>query len=217
MVDYTATLEDDTVVATTRKEDVLKTDAELKTEYGPQLISVDDAAYPVPRGFDAALAAAELDTPEVVRVEAADAYGAWDRRKVKMLTLRKLGDDAERAVPGETISVDGRKGVVRFVGSGRVKMDFNHPHAGKVIIYNYTVTKELKTAEERIEAMLQNVGMEQDGYELTDGQLNVNIPPSLFRADGIQNKKFVLQMDLFAFITGLTEVRFVETFTKKHD
>ena len=37
-----------------------------------------------------------------------------------MIPLRKLGEDAEKVSIGDMIEVDNKKGVVRFIGSGRV-------------------------------------------------------------------------------------------------
>ena len=48
-----------------------------------------------------------------------------------MIPLRKLGEDAEKVSVGDTVEIDNKKGIIRFIGSGRVQIDYNHRFAGK--------------------------------------------------------------------------------------
>ena len=72
-----------------------------------------------------------------------------------MIPLRKLGEDAEKVSIGDTIEVDNKKGVIRFIGSGRVQIDYNHRFAGKTIVYDVNVLKELKSDEEKTTEILR--------------------------------------------------------------
>ena len=216
MVDYTARLKDaDTVIETTRADDSSKLeDPAPGTVYQPKLVSIGDPSYPVLKGFDAALAGAELAVPQTVEVPPDGAYGDRSRAKVKMVTIRKLGEDADRASVGDMVTVDNRVGTVRFIGSGRVQIDFNHRYAGRSVLYDFNVVKSLDSATDRIEAILSDAGMlpEPDGYALEGDKLEVRIPEGMLRSDKLQNTKFLLQMGLFQFAPDLSEVRFVETY-----
>jgi peptidylprolyl isomerase len=72
-----------------------------------------------------------------------------------MIPLRKLGDKGEELKPGDMVDVDERRGTVRFIGSGRVQIDFNHRLAGKTLSYNVKVIKQLETSEEKISSLLR--------------------------------------------------------------
>ena len=72
-----------------------------------------------------------------------------------MIPLRKLGEDAEKVSIGDTIEVDNKKGVVRFIGSGRVQIDYNHRFAGKTVLYDIKVLKEFKTDDEKTSGILK--------------------------------------------------------------
>ena len=216
MVDYTARLKDaDTVIETTRAADSPKLeDPKPGAVYRPKLVSIGDPSYPVPKGFDAALAEAEIAVPQTVEVPPDGAFGERSRSKVKMVTLRKLGEDADRASVGDVVTVDKRVGTVRFIGSGRVQIDFNLRYAGRSILYDFNVVKSLDSAADRIEAILGNVGMLPDpaGYTLEGDKLEVRVPEGMLRNDKLQNTKYLLQMGLFQFVPDLSEVRFVETY-----
>lgn len=216
MVDYTARLKDtNIVIETTRADDSSKLeDPAPGAVYQPKLVSIGDPSYPVLKGFDAALVGAELAVPRTVEVPPDGAYGDRSRAKVKMVTIRKLGEDAERASVGDMVTVDNRVGTVRFIGSGRVQIDFNHRYAGRSVLYDFNVVKSLDSATDRIEAILDDAGMlpEPDGYTLEGDKLEVRVPENMLRSDNLQNAKFLLQMGLFQFVPDLSEVRFVEVY-----
>ena len=216
LVDYTARLRDsDVVIDTTRPDDSIELeDATPGAVYQPKLVSVGDPSYPVPKGFDAVISQAELGAQQTVAVPPPEAYGERNRTKVKMVTIRKLGEDAEKVSVGDAVKIDNNTGVIRFIGSGRVQIDFNHKYAGKTVLYDFKVVKSLDSTTERIEAILNNAGMlrEPDSYTLADNRLEVSIPTSMLRSDTLQNKKFILQMNLFQFVPDLAEVRFMETY-----
>ena len=160
LVEYMAKLEDGTVIEAANQGDA--PDGERNFSSRPKLVSVGDPSYPVLRGFDRALADAEVSAPQTVAVQPADAYGERRRDKVKMITARKLGKDADRYTVGDTVEVNSSTGVILSMGSGRVRVDFNHTFAGKTITYEFTVLKQLESDTDKIEGLLAQAGMLKD-------------------------------------------------------
>ena len=72
-----------------------------------------------------------------------------------MIPLRKLGDKADEARVGDTIELDERVGIVRFIGSGRVQVDFNHRFAGRTLIYDLEITKKLDDDNEKVLSIIK--------------------------------------------------------------
>ena len=131
-----------------------------------------------------------------------------------MIPLRKLGEDAEKVSIGDTIEVDNKKGVVRFIGSGRVQIDYNHRFAGKTILYDVNVLKELKTDEEIASGILKRylpVNDDKILFKKTGKALDITIPEEMFRADGLHAIKHFVQTDVFKFIPTLDQVNFIES------
>ena len=58
-----------------------------------------------------------------------------------MIPQRKLGDKADEVGVGDEIEIDNRRAIVRYVGSGRIQVDFNHRFAGKTLIYDANILK----------------------------------------------------------------------------
>src|ERR1051326_500044 len=119
---------------TAREDDAKKSDHYDPTrKYQPRLVSVGEGW--VLKGLDEALSKADVGNQMNVEVTPDKAFGERDPSKVRMIPQRKLGDKADEVSVGDVIDVDDRTGIVRFVGSGRVQIDFNHRLAGRTLLY----------------------------------------------------------------------------------
>jgi len=135
-----------------------------------------------------------------------------------MIPLRKLGEDAEKVSVGDTIEVDNKRGIIRFIGSGRVQIDYNHRYAGKTILFDVNVIKSLETPNDKIDSILKNRLPVEDtkiGFDLKDKEVSIIIPEEILRADGLQIMKHFIQLDIFKFVPTLEKVSFVETHINK--
>lgn len=213
-VDYTAKVKDTgDVFETTLEEEAKKHDIyDPNVKYQPKLVSVGESW--VLKGLDEALANTNVGDKLTVEVTPDKGFGERDSSKVRMVPLRKLGEDAEKVSVGDTIELEGRKGIVRFIGSGRIQVDFNHRYAGKTIEYDVHVVKALDTDEDKILGILKrHIPLEDSKllFKKERTSLDITIPQEIFRADGLQIMKHFIQMDVFKFIPSLEKVNFIET------
>jgi peptidylprolyl isomerase len=220
LVDYTAKVKDSNeVFDTTIEEDAKKHSIhEPNVKYQPKLVSVGEVSYPVLRGLDEALAKTTVGDKLSVEVTPDKGFGERDSSKVRMIPIRKLGEDAEKVSVGDTIEVDNKRGIVRFIGSGRIQIDYNHRYAGKTILYDVNVVKSLDSSNDKIEGILKNrLPLENSNvvFELKDKEVNVTIPDEILRADGLQIMKHFIQLDIFKFVPSLEKINFIETYLNK--
>ncbi|NIP62276.1 MAG: peptidylprolyl isomerase [Nitrosopumilaceae archaeon] len=217
-IDYTAKVKDsEDIFETTIEEEAKKHNIhDPNSKYQPKLVSVGESW--VLKGLDEALEKAETGQNLTVEVPPEKGFGERDTGKVRMIPLRKLGEDAEKVSVGDTIEIEGRKGIVRFIGSGRVQVDFNHRYAGKTIVYDVKIIKSLESDEDKILGILKrHVPLEDSKlvFKKEDSVLDVTIPEEIFRADGLQIMKHFIQMDIFKFVPSLEKVNFIETYVNK--
>jgi len=135
-----------------------------------------------------------------------------------MIPLRKLGDDAEKVSVGDTVEVDDKRGIIRYIGSGRVQIDYNHRFAGKTILYEINVKKSLDADDEKISAILKSrmpVDDDKLVFKKTANSLDVTIPEEMFRAEGLAVIKHFVQMDIFKFSPSIQKINFIETYDNK--
>ena len=135
-----------------------------------------------------------------------------------MIPLRKLGEDQEKVSVGDTVEIDNKKGIIRYIGSGRVQIDYNHRFAGKTIVYDVDVKKSLDSDDDKISEILKSrlpIENDQINFKKTGNAVEITIPEEIFRADGLAIIKHFTQMDLFKFVPSLGKVNFVESYENK--
>jgi len=217
-VDYTAKVKDTgEVFETTIESDAKKHSIhDPNIKYQPKLVSVGESW--VIKGLDDALANTNVGDKKTVEVTPDKGFGERDSGKVRMIPLRKLGEDADKVSVGDTIEIDQKKGIVRYIGSGRVQMDYNHRFAGKTILYDVNVVKALNTDEDKVFGILKRHIPVEDSeikFKKSDKSLDVTIPEEIFRADGLAIIKHFIQTDIFKFVPTLDKINFVETYLNK--
>ena len=220
LVDYTAKVKDtEEVFDTTIEEDAKKHSIhEQNFKYQPKLVSIGEVSYPVLKGLDEALAKTAVGDKLTIEVTPDKGFGERDSGKVRMIPIRKLGEDAEKVSVGDSIEVDNKRGTIRYIGSGRVQVDYNHRYAGKTILFDVNVIKSLDTPNDKIDSILKNRLPVEDTkitFDLKDKEVNIMIPEEILRADGLQIMKHFIQLDVFKFVSTLEKVSFVETHVNK--
>jgi peptidylprolyl isomerase len=220
LIDYTAKVKDtEEIFDTTLEEDAKKYSIyETDVKYQPKLVSIGEVSYPVLKGLDEALTKTSVGDKLTVEVTPEKGFGERDSTKVRMIPIRKLGEDAEKVSVGDQIEIDNKRGIIRYIGSGRVQIDYNHRYAGKTILYDVNVIKSLDSDNDKIEGILQSrLPVENSKVEFTvkEKETNISIPEELFRADGLQIMKHFVQLDIFKFIPSLEKINFIETYKNK--
>ena len=218
LLDYTAKIKDSGEIFETTIEDEAKKHSlhDPNIKYMPKLVSVGEAW--VLKGLDDALSETTAGDKKTIEVSPDKGFGERDKGKVRMIPLRKLGEDAEKVSVGDTVEIDNKKGIIRYIGSGRVQIDYNHRYAGKTILYDINVKKSLDSEDERISEILKSripVENEKIIYKKTGATVDITVPEEIFRADGLAIIKHFTQTDLFKFVPSLTKINFIETFENK--
>jgi len=218
LVDYTAKVKDSNDVFETTIEEEAKKHSiyDSNIKYQPKLVAVGESW--VIKGLDEALVNTNAGDTTTVEVTPDKGFGERDKGKVRMIPLRKLGEDADKVSVGDSIEIDQKKGIVRFIGSGRVQVDYNHRFAGKTILYDVKIVKSLETDEEKIMGILKRHIPADDSkinFKKSDKSLDIIIPEENFRVDGLAIIKHFIQTDIFKFVPNLEKINFVETYTNK--
>jgi len=220
LIDYVAKVKDTNEIFDTTLEEEAKKHSihESDVKYQPKLVSIGEISYPVLKGLDEALTKTSAGEKLTVEVTPDKGFGERDSTKVRMIPIRKLGEDAEKISVGDTIEIDNKRGIIRFIGSGRVQIDYNHRYAGKTIIYDVNVLKSLDSDKDKIEGILKNrlpVENSKIDFTIKEKAVDIQIPEEVFRAEGIQIMKHFIQVDIFKFVPTLEKVNFVETYQNK--
>ena len=218
LIDYTLKVKETGETVGTTLENVAKESKLYRGEekYEPFFIVVGEGW--VPKGLDEALTGIEVGKASTVEIPPEKGYGTRDPKKVRLVPLRKFSAEGLTPVPGLQVNVDGKVAQVRSVGAGRVQVDYNHPFAGKTLVYDLTVVKVVETEEEKIRNLIHKrispVEQGKFSVKIQEGKLEVEIPEEAFFLEGLQVAKRTLVADVEKFFPKLQTITFLENFKK---
>ena len=207
------TLETDEVFDTT-DEELAKAEGihdEEKT-YGPKLVVVGEGW--VLKGLDDRLAGLKLEETAEVEIPPEEAFGERNPENVRTIPFRVLRSKGVNPVIGQQVELDGRTAVVRSVGAGRVQLDYNHPLAGRRIVYHVKPTVKHESDDDKIRALIGRrfLGIDLDLFKLKKlkTKVKIEIPDEIFFGDNIQIAKRGVALDIQRYYEDVNEVEYTE-------
>jgi peptidylprolyl isomerase len=220
-VNYTAKVKDtgEAIESTVEDEAKKLNIYDADRTYGPRLVAVGEGW--VLKGLDEEITKMATGERKTVELTPERAWGDRDPTLLRMIPLRKFGEKADEMRVGDAVEVDNRIGIVRFIGSGRAQVDFNHRLAGKTLAYEVEVVSTVDSDEDKIRSLIKRrfpgeVGEKMEfAWETTD--VTVDVPEAAFLAEGLQVIKRGTANDIEHFIPSVKKVTFREVYAKKED
>jgi len=218
LADYTCKVKEsgdivDTTIAKVAEEAKLH---KHEAVYEPMFIVVGEGW--VTKGLDEGLLSLEAGKAATIEVTPEKGYGTRDPSKIKLIPLRRFKADGVTPVPGMQLEVDRKPALIRSVGAGRVQVDFNHPLAGKTLIYELSIASVIEAKEEKIKAVIHRrlpaVAKEKFRLTLAEKELTIDIPEEAFFLEGLQLAKDLVRSDLEKLIPEIEKISYIEVFKK---
>ncbi|MEM2078952.1 MAG: peptidylprolyl isomerase [Thermosphaera sp.] len=210
----TGTLLDTTDQELAKKENIYEADK----LYGPSLVVLG-------RGWMNELVEQELMKMDVneekeIEVPPERGFGERDSSKVKTFSLKEFQRRGYSLNVGDVVEVGGVKGVVKSISGGRVVIDFNHPLAGKTLVYKVKVVGKIEDFKDKVKALasrhLSIVSNDIDvSYDEGEKKLLVGIPGKYLSRRELNYSKISLATDLFdLFKDAVEKLVFQETLSR---
>jgi len=218
-VNYTAKVKDTgEAIESTVEEEAKKLNIyDSERRYEPRLVSIGEDW--VLKGLDEQISKMDAGERKTVELSPEKAWGDRDPSLLRMIPIRKFGEKAGELTVGDVVEVENRMGVVRFIGSGRAQVDFNHRLAGKTLIYDVEVIRKVETDEEKIRSLIKRrfpgeLGEKME-FTLQPDDLTIEVPEPAFMAEGLQITKRGIANDAVHFLPSVKKVTFREVYAKK--
>jgi len=187
---------------------IKETDMEFdKGENVPIIVGVNFTL----KGIDNALAEMNVGDKKTIELTPENAFGNRDAKLVKLVPLSEFKKHDTKPHPGMIINADNAQGRVLSVSGGRVSIDFNHPLAGKNLIYDLEIREKIESLEDKINALVKiytRIEEEKVKSLIKDKEVEIEIPPLI---NSVFKKK--IADDMMKFL-GFEKVKFVESFEK---
>jgi len=149
-VSYTETVDGEVMYTTDKDLAIEKGFYEEGSEYGPKLIVLGSGD--VVEGFKEDLIGKEVGYSGSIEIPPEKAHGERDPNSVELISLNKFKE--ERPQLGMRVSVEGKMGTVTRVIGRKVRVDYNHPLAGKTVKYDYTIEDKVEDRLEKLTCLV---------------------------------------------------------------
>jgi len=137
-------------------------------KYGPRIICVGNGD--LIKALDENLIGKEIG--KEYKIELKNPFGDKNNSLVKILPVSKFTKERINPFPGLQINADGMLATVKSVSGGRVVLDFNHPLAGKDIIYEVKINKIVEDNLKKLKAFVENLLGEAEDHFKVEGKDN---------------------------------------------
>ncbi|MEM0017299.1 MAG: hypothetical protein QXU23_02475 [Candidatus Korarchaeum sp.] len=185
-----------------------------RVSYTPLLVIPGETNL-FPKLLERVLSSEEGERFEII-LEPEEAYGSYDRSKVRVYSVKRLEREGIHPHVGETIYLDDQRGVIQSVTGGRVTVDFNHPLAGKRLLVECEVLKRIRDDLEKIRAIIADsfdVKLEDISVKwLEDGIAEVVLPPKAYVLRDSYSRKMNALSLIMRHLRSIKVIRFVEDF-----
>lgn len=156
-MEYTGRLREGGAVFDTTEEKVARENDvyDKSSNYHPAVVCIGEGN--ILKELEEQLIGKETGKDYNFEIESGRAFGRKDAKLIQMIPLNKFRHQKIQPIPGLQLNIDGVFGIVKTVSGGRVLVDFNHPLAGKDLVYEVRIKRIVEDSKEKIKALLSLV------------------------------------------------------------
>jgi len=218
LLNYTLKVKESGDTVDTTFDSVAK-DAEIHRDdiaYGPKFVILGEGW--LPKGLEDSLVGLDAGKQTTIELPPEKGYGTRDPGRMRLVSLRRFREKGIDPAPGAQVEFEGRPAVVRAVGAGRVQVDYNHPLAGRTLIYDVSIERVLEDENEKIlniiSRRIPEITQGKFGVNRSARDLTVEVPEEAFYLSGLQVAKKSITSDLQKYIPEISSISFLETFKR---
>lgn len=205
-VEYTGRIRENNAVFDTTSAEVAKENNVFNENfsYGPVAICISQGH--ILKSLDDLLEGKEVGREYKFELEPEKAFGKKNPKLLRLIALSAFRKQNITPVPGLQMAVDGAIGTVRSVTGGRVVVDFNHPLAGKNILYDIKALRLVKDNREKLNSLVKmELGLKDFDVTLEENKAKIKLKgdiPKEIEDRFIKKAKELIPIKTIEFITA---------------
>ncbi len=203
-IEYTGRIKEEGTIFDTTEEKIARENGAYNknADYSPAVICVGENN--ILKNLEEQMIGKETGKEYTFEISSDNAFGKKDAKFIQLIPMSKFRQQNIHPVPGLQLNIDGVFGVVKTVSGGRCLVDFNHPLAGKDLIYNIKINKIIDGSKEKIKSLLKmHLHIKDAEIELKEGSADVNLKENMPKQAQEEFKKIVERT-----IPGIKNVNF---------
>lgn len=210
-IDYIARLENGEIFDLTN-EQLAKQEKIYNPKVGYKPVPIIVGAGFVIPGLDKELLKLGVGERKTVEIKPEDGFGNRDPNLVRVVPKKVFSDNNTEPKQGMIVDFSGMKGRIQSVVSGRVRVDFNNPLAGKKLVYEVEVKEKIDEPEKKIRMVLEFFGIDKAEIKFGEG---ADIETIKLPVDIKERISSLILEHVKPEGKELSKVRFIETYSKK--
>jgi len=209
-IDYIGRIVESENIFDLTREDVAKKEGIFNPSfvYGPVPIIV--GANFVVRGLEKALKQMKIGDKKKVKVEPNDAFGERNPKLIKLIPLSEFNKQSMAPFPGMPITLNNLNGRVLSVSGGRVRVDFNHPLAGKTLEYEIEIKEKITKSTEKVKSIIEFF-LKNKNVEVSVSKDTVEIK---IKMDITRRIKKTIADTVLKWVKNIKLIRFIDEFAQ---
>ncbi|MEK6841407.1 MAG: FKBP-type peptidyl-prolyl cis-trans isomerase [Nanoarchaeota archaeon] len=206
-VDYVGKIKDENKIFDLTNEEIAKKEKVYHKDHNYKPIIVCLGFNDIIKGLDEELINKDLGNYKI-EIKAEKAFGKKTYDLIKLVPSSIFTKENIRPFPGLQVNIEGLIGTVRSVSGGRSLIDFNHPLAGKDLIYEVEIKRIITNLEEKLKSLLElKLGKEIEFSIIND--------KAVIKLDLKKELKERLIKEIKDKIPEIKEIEFEKTTTRK--
>lgn len=169
-IEFTGRVKDGEIFDSNIEEDLKKANLDFASK--PFIFCIGEKMFI--EGIDKFLIGKEIGSYEV-ELNPLDAFGKRNPTLVKIIPLKIFKEQKLNPYPGAVFNFDNVIAKVISVSGGRVITDFNHPLAGKTLIYKIIVKRKVEDLNEKIISLMDFFFKREFLFEVKEKKLIINL------------------------------------------
>ncbi|MFZ8830502.1 MAG: FKBP-type peptidyl-prolyl cis-trans isomerase [Candidatus Aenigmatarchaeota archaeon] len=212
-ISYVGRIKESGEIFDTTSEEIARKEGVYNPEikYGDIPIIIG-AGFVIP-GLEEELEKMNVGEKKVVEIEPKKAFGERRDDLIRLIPEIEFKKQNIDVKVGDFVNVNGITGRVLSVNAGRVRVDFNHPLAGKALVYEVEIKKQVTETKEKIYAILKyfsNLDESIANVKIENGEAEIEIK-------GLQIANRVKEniiKTIFQWIREINKIKFSEVYEK---
>ncbi|MFH2027557.1 MAG: peptidylprolyl isomerase [Nanoarchaeota archaeon] len=204
-IEYTGKTKEDKVIFDTTDEKIAKDNGLYNAEmnYGPVIVCIGEGQ--VLPGLDKQLEGKETEKEYTIDLKPEEAFGKKDAKLIQLVQTSKFLKQNIQPMPGLQINMDGMMATIKTVSGGRTLVDFNHPLAGKDIVYDIKINRLVSDDKEKIKAYLKlSLGLKELDIDMKENNADVKL-----KSDIPKEAKDQLNKKISELIPAIKKTEFI--------
>lgn len=190
-IEFTGKVKDGEIFDSNIKEDLEKLNLDANPK--PFIFSLGEGMFL--KGVDDFLIGKEIGD-YTIELPPEKAFGQRVPSLVQVVSMKIFQSQNVRPSPGAVFNFDGRIAKVLSVSGGRVSVDFNHPLAGKNVVYNIRIKRKIDDLNEKIKSFINFLFRKDMKFSVEGKKLTIETEKDLVQFVELFKDKFKELFDL---------------------